>query len=110
MRGIESYNDMSFLAKHEDLMYAVRGEVQHNLHTTNKRQYDLPLERENDPLSLFEKCYATMRARTFTQPATEVDETQQRRWQCCAPPNDYSRGHHELCAGGCGVKTYEPAR
>jgi len=74
MRGIESYNDMSLLAKHEDLIYAVRGEVQHNLHTNSKRQYDFPLERDNDPLSLMEQCHAIMRARTFTQPATEVDE------------------------------------
>jgi hypothetical protein len=52
----------------------VRGEVQYNLHTTTKQQFDFPLERENDPLSLFEQCHAIMRARTFTQPATEVDE------------------------------------
>jgi len=74
IHGIETYNDMSLLAKHEDLMYAVRGEVQHNLHTTTKEHFDFPLERENDPLSLFEQCHAIMRARTFTQPATEVDE------------------------------------
>ena len=67
------YNEMSFLAKHEDVLYGVRGEVKHNPFAGNDRQYDFPLEREEDPLSLFEQCQSIMRARMFTQPATEVE-------------------------------------
>jgi len=73
VEAIVKYNEMSFLAKHEDVMYAVRGEVKHNPFAGNDRQYDFPLEREVDPLSLFEQCHSIMRARMFTQPATEVE-------------------------------------
>jgi len=75
IRGIQQYNEMAFLAKHQDILYAENGEVKYNPLAGNDRQYDFPLEREKDPLSLFEQCHAIMRAKTFTQPATEVEDT-----------------------------------
>ena len=74
-QGILDYNSMAFLARHQDVSYAVDGEITYSAkHNAADTQYEFPFTRDTDPLSLIEQCHAIMRARTFSHPVGYVAE------------------------------------
>jgi len=73
LNAIRDYNSMAFIAKSQDISYALGGEITHNPLADINAQYDFPLDRATDPLSLMEQCHSIMRARTFSHPAIHVE-------------------------------------
>ena len=75
LQSIIDYNTMSFVARHQDVSYAVDGEITYSAMPTSAAvQYDFPFTRHVDPLSIIEQCHSILRARTFTHPATLATE------------------------------------
>jgi len=66
---------LTHIAQNQDISYAVDGEITHTPSgVVDNGQYDFPLTRAQNPLSLLEQCHALLRSRTFSHPAAYVDD------------------------------------
>ena len=73
--GIAEYDTLTHIAQNQDISYAVDGEITHTPSgVVDNGQYDFPLTRAQNPLSLLEQCHALLRSRTFSHPAAYVDD------------------------------------